>query len=894
MATDNRPVLALLDGHSLAYRAFYALPEDLQTSTGQHTNAVYGFTTMLAKLFDEHDPDLLAVAFDRGRPAERLAIMPEYKGQRERAPDVFREQLPLIDEVLAALAVPQVAIEGVEADDIIATYATQAVAAGMDVLVVTGDRDAFQLIDDHVAVLYTRRGLSDTVRMDADAVRERFGVAPTRYADLAALRGDTSDNIPGVPGVGDKTAAKLLGEFGDLDGVFANLDRVTGKKLPATLAEHEEAVRNARRVVELQRDVAVPLDLADLTRGQVDADAVRRLFDTLEFRGLTDRILAAVGSDADGGASGSTLDVAPQLLTAGALADWIARVPDGARVVVLADLDGRPPHARWASVALAADAVDPLAGHLADADADDVAALAALLADDARPLLTHGAKALCHAAQAIDVPAPTLAGDSELAAYLLAPGSRSYDLVALARQYLGVDLAAGGTADGDGQLAMSLEDERPAWALAAAACLGVTDALEETLEQRGQGSLLHDLELPLAGVLARMEQVGIAVDLSVLTDLGARLAGRIDGLRAEITDAAGRAFNLDSPKQLQEVLFDELGLPRTKKIKTGYSTDAQALRSIAGQHPIIDLLLEYREVSKLKGTYVDALPPLVDAATGRIHPEYLQAVAVTGRLSSQHPNIQNIPIRTETGREIRRAFVPGEGFEALLVADYSQIELRVLAHLSGDEGLLAAFASHADIHAQTAAMVWDIPLEQVDTTLRSRIKGMTYGLAYGLSPYGLSQQLGISPEEARELMEAYFARFPHVRGYLDGVVEQARRDGWTATLSGRRRYLPDLRSDVRQRREMAERMALNAPIQGTAADLIKEAMLAVDAALSSRGLASRVLVQVHDELICEVAPGEGEAVRDLLVNEMAGVAELAVPLEVDTAFGASWFDAEKH
>lgn len=894
MATDNRPVLALLDGHSLAYRAFYALPEDLQTSTGQHTNAVYGFTTMLAKLFDEHDPDLLAVAFDRGRPAERLAIMPEYKGQRERAPDVFREQLPLIDEVLAALAVPQVAIEGVEADDIIATYATQAVAAGMDVLVVTGDRDAFQLIDDHIAVLYTRRGLSDTVRMDADAVRERFGVAPARYADLAALRGDTSDNIPGVPGVGDKTAAKLLGEFGDLDGVFANLDRVAGKKLPATLAEHEEAVRNARRVVELQRDVAVPLDLADLTRGQVDADAVRRLFDTLEFRGLTDRILAAVGSHADGGASGSTLDVAPQLLTAGALADWIARVPDGARVVVLADLDGRPPHARWALVALAADGVDPLAGHLADADADDVAALAALLADDARPLLTHGAKVLCHAAHAMNVPAPTLAGDSELAAYLLAPGSRSYDLVALARQYLGVDLAAGGAASGDGQLAMSLEDERPARALAAAACLGVTDALEETLEQRGQGSLLHGLELPLAGVLARMEQVGIAVDLSVLSDLGARLAGRIDGLRAEITDAAGRAFNLDSPKQLQEVLFDELGLPRTKKIKTGYSTDAQALRSIAGQHPIIDLLLEYREVSKLKGTYVDALPPLVDAATGRIHPEYLQAVAVTGRLSSQHPNIQNIPIRTETGREIRRAFVPGEGFEALLVADYSQIELRVLAHLSGDEGLLAAFASHADIHAQTAAMVWDIPLEQVDTTLRSRIKGMTYGLAYGLSPYGLSQQLGISPEEARELMEAYFARFPHVRGYLDGVVEQARRDGWTATLAGRRRYLPDLRSDVRQRREMAERMALNAPIQGTAADLIKEAMLAVDAALSSRGLVSRVLVQVHDELICEVAPGEGEAVRDLLVNEMAGVADLAVPLEVDTAFGASWFDAEKH
>ena len=888
----ERPVLALLDGHSLAYRAFFALPEDLQTSTGQLTNAVYGFATMLTKLLAEHAPDRIAVTFDRGRPAERLAILPDYKGQRERAPDAFREQLPLIDELLATLAIPQVAIEDVEADDLIATYATAAVEGGMDVLVVSGDRDVFQLVDDHVSVLYTKRGISDTVLMDAAAVEERYGVGPERYPDLAALRGDASDNIPGVPGVGDKTAAKLLAQFGDLDALFAHLDEVRGKKLPTTLAEHEEAVRDARRVIELRRDVDVPLDVGELRQGNVDVEGVRRLFATLEFRALTDRLLDALGVVGEEGHD--ALEVTPVALEPGGLAAWVAALDDGAPVIVLTDAEGHPPRVRWRGVALAAEGRDPAAGRLDDLAEEDREALAGLLADEGRPLRTHGAKALLHAAASRGWTVAGLAFDTELAAYVVAPGSRSYDLDGLARQYLDAELAAGGPGGDDGQLAMAVEDDRGARAVAAAACLALVDELAGILEEREQTALVRDLELPLVPVLARMERAGIAVDLDVLSEIGATLGGRIDRLREAIHAQAGREFNLDSPKQLQEVLFEELGLPRTKRIKTGYSTDAQALRGLAAEHPIAGLLLEYREVSKLKGTYVDALPPLVAPETGRIHPEYLQAVAVTGRLSSQHPNIQNIPIRTETGREIRKAFVPGEGYTSLLVADYSQIELRVMAHLSGDEGLLAAFASHDDIHAQTAAMVWDLPIDAVDNALRSRIKGMTYGLAYGLSAFGLAQQLGIPPEEARELMEAYFARFPKVKGYLDGVVEQARRDGWTATLSGRRRYLPDLRSDQRQRREMAERMALNAPIQGTAADIIKEAMIAVDAAIARHGLASRVIVQVHDELICEVVGGEEATLRELLVAEMAGVADLAVPLEVDSASGASWFDAEKH
>lgn len=889
-----RPVLALLDGHSLAFRAFYALPPDMRTTTGQVTNAVYGFTTMLIKLLAEQRPEGIAVTFDQGRPADRLALMPDYKGTRLETPDDFRSQLPLILEVVDALAIPRVAVDGTEADDLIATYATLAQAEGWDTLIVTGDRDVFQLIDDHTRVLYTRRGISDTVMMDAAAVEERYGVEPARYPMLAALRGDTSDNIPGVPGVGDKTAAKLLADFGDLEGIFANLDKVKGKKLPATLAEHQEAVLTGYQVALLHRDLLVPVPVGTLRMGEVDADAVRRLFATLEFRSLWDRLSEQVLAERHEQEAGAFTDE-PLRLAAGQLARWLGERARRQALAVLPLTESRPPTVRFTAVAVAAEGARPATISFDEADTSDLDALAEALVDEERPLLLHNTKQLLHATAARGWQVAGVAHDTELAAYLVQPQQRSYDLETLALQYLNKQLRVAATEPDDGQLAMAVDtDDWRERCLRAQAVLALSDVLGKELAERDQGPLLADLELPLVPVLRGMEQAGIAVERSVLEEMSESLGDRIRALREEIYDHADGEFNLDSPKQLQAVLFDQLKLPKTKRLKTGYSTDAAALTMIVDTHPIVEPLLEYREVSKLKGTYVDALPPLIHPRTGRIHAEFNQTVAVTGRLSSQNPNLQNIPIRSALGREIRRAFVPGEGYTSLLVADYSQIELRVMAHLTGDEGLLEAFRSGEDIHATTASKVFDIPLEAVDGMTRNRIKFMTYGLAYGLSAYGLAQQLHVPPDEARELQEAYFARFPKVRDFLLGVVDQARRDGYTSTLFGRRRYLPDLMSDNRQRREMAERMALNAPIQGTAADIIKRAMVAVADGMSGQGMGSQLLLQVHDELVCETAPGEEDALRALLVERMGGVMDLAVPLDVDTAAGPSWAEAEKH
>ena len=893
MSARERPLLAILDGFSLAYRAFFALPPDLRTTTGQVTNAVYGFTTMLIKLLGEQRPDYVTVAFDRGRPAHRTDIMPDYKANRNVTPDDFSSQIPLVFEVLSTLQIPTVGVDGCEADDVIATYASVAREEGIDTLIVTGDRDAFQLIDDTTTVLYTRRGISDTVLMDAKAVEDKYGIGPDRYAMLSALRGDPSDNIPGVPGVGEKTASKLLVEFGDLDGIFANLDKVKGKKLPATLAEYEQAVRDGYAVTQLQRDLQVPEPVEALRMGEVDHDAVRRLFATLEFRSLWERLSEQVLSVQTTVEAG-TFTAAPRRFVAGELAPWLEARRAGAPVAVLPFGSGRPPSVRFNALAVAAAGAEPGTAALDDLADQDLKALAELLADPDRPLLVHDGKALLHAAGSRGWQVAGVSVDTELAAYLVSPQQRSYDLEALALQYLNKQLRSDTAAADEGQLAMAVDDGFEEQALAAEALLELATVLDTELTERDQHSLLHDLELPLVPVLASMEHTGIALDGSLLEEMAAELGDRMRMLREEICDHAGEEFSLDSPKQLQVVLFEKLGLPKTKRIKTGYTTDASALTSLIDAHPIIEPLLEYREVSKLKGTYVDALPPLVNPATGRIHAELNQTVAVTGRLSSQNPNLQNIPIRSAQGREIRRAFIPGEGFDTLLLADYGQIELRVMAHLSGDPGLLDAFASGEDIHATTAAMVWDLPITSVDNTLRSRIKGMTYGLAYGLSAFGLGQQLGIPPDEAGELMDAYFERFPGVRDYLRGVVVQARTDGYTSTMFGRRRYLPDLMSDNRQRREMAERMALNAPIQGTAADIIKKAMVAVHDAMRTAGLRSQLLLQVHDELVCETTTDEEDALRELLVREMAGVVDLAVPLDVDTASGPSWAAAEKH
>ena len=904
--SSDRPLLLLLDGHSLAYRAFFALPDSLRTSTGELTNAVHGFVSMLVRLLTERQPAAVAVAFDIGEDAERTAAYEDYKAGRDEMPDELGTQIDRLHEVLEVLAISVVEVEGVEADDVLATLATQAVADGYRVEIVTGDRDAMQLVDEHVTVLYTLKGISDVGEMTPAAVQERFGVPPERYVQLAALRGDGSDNLPGVPGVGAKTAAKLLTDFDGIDDVYARIDEVPGKKVPAMLVEHRAAVDRNLALMTLRRDVTVGVTTADLVRGEVDRDAFAVLFAELELRTLGARVRrellgdegAAAGDDSKDGRPTAASDGAPQtgspvLVDAEGLDRWLTAAEG--RVALFVSAAGRPPDVRVVHVGLATHGAASVVVPAELCAPGASGAFDALLADPSRRLIVHDAKLVHQALSAGGRLVDGIAIDASLAGYLLAPDQRDHALATLVPTHLGRDAAAAGAAAQEGRLELDVDGE--GWieaGHAAADLLDLGPVLEELLETEGLRELHDDIELPLASVLARIEDRGIAVDVEVLVELRHELAERLTELAAEVHRHAGREFNVGSSQQLQVVLFDELGLPRTRRTKTGHSTDASALADLAVEHPIVGAVLEWREVSKLLSTYVDALPPLVNQRTGRIHTTLSQTVAATGRLSSSHPNLQNIPVRRPEGRAVRRAFVTGDEFAALLVADYSQIELRILAHLSEDHGLLEAFASGEDVHATTAARLFDLPLDDVDSTTRDRAKAVNYGLAYGLTAFGLARQLGIPGDEAQAIVDAYDERFPGVRIYLDDVVGRAARDGHTATLYGRRRYLPDLTSSDRNRRQIAERMALNAPIQGTAADIIKLAMIALDRALAAAGVRSRQILQVHDEVILEVAAGEEDEVRRLTVDALSGVADLRVPLEVDTAFGATWFDAQKH
>ena len=908
MATSEPPSaspLVLLDGHSLAYRAFFALPSDLQTTTGQLTNVVYGFTTMLVKLFGDFSPDRIAVCFDLGRPAYRHDVYDGYKANRRTTPDDFSSQMPLVREVLAALRIPVVEVAGYEADDLIATLVKEAREEGLPVLVVTGDRDNLQLIDDEagVRVMMTRRGITDTAVYDEAAVAERYGVPPGRYIDVAALRGDPSDNLPGVPGVGDKTATKLVQTYGTAEEVVAHAAEQRGKLKENLLAHGDDVLRN-KQLMRLRDDVPLPVGVRDLRMGAWDRAEIHRLFDTLEFHPLRERLFAAA---VDTGPVDAGFEVDARRLAKGELAAWLAGVPADRPVALAARLRTGPGRAELTGVGLWAEAAEEGAAVWLDledgAGPEDLEALAALLGDPERPKLAHDAKYLYLAVWARGWELEGLVMDTALAAYLVLPAQRTYDLADLALRYLRKELRPEGAGTderpaGDGtQLALdtSGEDETwPDWCLRAQAVGELADKLGQELAAMEVGRLVADVELPLVPILAKLERTGIAVDLSVLDEIRDRLDARLADHEARVYQLAGEEFNIGSNLQLQQILFEKLRLPKTKRIKTGYTTDHNALVQLAttDPHPILDALIGYREVAKLKNTYVDTLPKLVDKGSGRIHAQFNQLIASTGRLSSQNPNVQNIPIRTEAGREIRRAFVAAPQSEGLLVADYAQIEFRVLAHLAGDEALVAAFLGGEDVHATVAGMVWGLPPDQVDRDLRARVKMVTYGLAYGLSAYGLAQGIGIPPDEARALMDAYFERFGKVKAYLDATVTQARRDGYTSTILGRRRYLPDLASDSRQRRQMAERMALNAPIQGSAADLIKMAMVAVDRAMTEEGLASRMVLQVHDELVFEVAPGEGERLAELVRREMEGVYQLRVPLEVSMATGHSWAEAQ--
>jgi len=902
----ERPLLLLLDGHSLAYRAFFALPDTLRTSTGELTNAVHGFVSMLVRLLTEREPAAVAVAFDVGEDAERTAAYEDYKAGRDEMPDELGSQIERLHEVLEVLAIAVVEVEGVEADDVLATLATQAVVDGYRVEIVTGDRDAMQLVDQHITVLYTLKGISEVGEMTPSAVQERFGVPPERYVQLAALRGDGSDNLPGVPGVGAKTAAKLLTDFDGIEDVYARIDEVPGKKVPAMLLEHRAVVDRNLALMTLRRDVLVGATTADLVRGEVDRDAFAALFAELELRTLGARVrrellgddgeqseIVTGGASEDVTSSAGAKPAAPELVDSEGLARWLGSAKG--TIALIVQSAGRPPSVRALHVGLATLGASPIVVPAERIVPGASGSFDALLADPARRLVVHDAKLVRQALSGGGRPIDGIALDALLAGYLLAPDHRDHSLAALVPTHLGRDASAIGSATREGRLELDVEGD--GWmgaGQAAADLLALAPVLEERLEEQGLRGLHDDIELPLAAVLARIEDRGIAVDVDVLVALRGELGVRVAELAAEVHRHAGHEFNVGSSQQLQVVLFDELGLPRTRRTKTGYSTDAAALADLAVEHPIVGAVLEWREVSKLLSTYVDALPPLVDQRTGRIHTTLSQTVAATGRLSSSHPNLQNIPVRRPEGRAVRRAFVTGEGFATLLVADYSQIELRILAHLSEDHGLLEAFASGEDVHATTAARLFDLALEDVDSTTRDRAKAVNYGLAYGLTAFGLARQLGIPGDEAQSIVDAYDERFPGVRTYLDDVVGRATREGHTTTLFGRRRYLPDLTAGDRNRRQIAERMALNAPIQGTAADIIKLAMIALDEALAVAGVRSRQILQVHDEVILEVAAGEEDEVRALTVGALSGVADLRVPLEVDTAFGATWFDAQKH
>lgn len=891
---DTAPHLLLMDGHSLAYRAFYALPaENFSTSTGQTTNAIYGFTSMLSNTLRDEEPTHFAVAFDVSRKTWRSARFAEYKANRSKAPDEFKGQVELIGELLDAMRVRRFAVEGFEADDVIATLTAQATAEGFKVSVVTGDRDALQLVSDDVTVLYPTKGVSELTRFTPAKVEEKYGLTPAQYPDFAALRGDPSDNLPGIPGVGEKTAAKWIRQFGSFAQLAERAGEVKGKA-GENLREHLEAVTLNRHLTELVRDVELSCRPGDLERVAYDRDTLGVVLDALEFRhqNFRDRLFAVdpgTGEEETSPAAAG-VEVDGSVLAAGELGPWLERHAGGTLGLATVDV-WKMGTGSVSEIALAA-ADGPAAWFdPAQLEEPDEKAFAAWSADGGRLKAVHDAKAIMRVFAEHGWSVEGVVMDTALGAYLDKPGRRSFAMDALSVEYLGREL--GPAAAGDGQLAFGVDEQAEAQALMVKArtILDLGEVLEARLAQVGAAELLRDLELPTSALLAGMERAGICADREWLTGLEQQFADAVQQAVREAHASVGHEFNLGSPKQLQEVLFGELGLPRTKKTKTGWTTDADALAWLATQteHELPVLMLRYREQQKLRTT-VEGLIKTV-AADGRIHTSFSQTVAATGRLSSTDPNLQNVPVRTDEGRAIRRAFRVGEGFETLMTADYSQIELRVMAHLSEDEKLIEAITSGEDLHTTVASQVFAVGEDEVDAEMRRKIKAMSYGLAYGLSAFGLSQQLDVAPDEARKLMDNYFERFGGVRDYLHRVVSEARASGYTQTIMGRRRYLPDLNSDNRQRREMAERMALNAPIQGTAADIVKVAMLGVDRALREEKLTSRMLLQVHDEIVLEIAPGERGAVEELVRREMAGAVRLRAPLDVSVGAGDDWESA---
>lgn len=890
----------IIDGHSMAFRAFYALPPDnFVTATGQHTNAVYGFVSMLTRLLETEKPTHIAVAFDVSRHSFRTEEYPEYKGTRDATPEEFKGQVELIREVLDAMGIVSLSREGFEADDILATLAYRAGNDGATVLVVSGDRDSFQTVTDNVTVLYPGTGPGDLRRMTPQAVEEKYGVPPHRYPEIAAIVGETSDNLPGVPGVGPKTAAQWINKYDGLDNLLARADEIGGKR-GAALREHMDDVVRNRRLNRLLTDMDLEVSPSDLARRPTDVAAIDRLFDSLEFGRLRQKVREVAGIGMGEGPVDEVPEAVAEVEISVSLVDASCDIAQWARahspLAVLVEGDMRPTRGEVTRLVLASDnealVIDPV-----ELSPTQEEALAEVLAT-ASSLTVHDAKGARHALASRGWALGGVEFDTMLGAYLAHPDQRSHKLEDVLSRVLGVVIEE---EEGDSEALFDLGDmgAGPSAAQVRAGKLAahlhpLASTLRSRLDESSGAALLTDMEMPLSVLLGEMEDIGIAADTSVLDGLSDELGKAVDAAREGAWAAAGREVNLSSTKQLQELLFDHFGLPKTKKTKTGYTTNAEALADLHAKtadeggagHDFLGFLLTHRDRIKLK-QMVDSLSATV-ASDGRIHTTFSQVAAATGRLASSDPNLQNIPARSADGMRIRGAFVAGEGFESLMSADYSQIEMRLMAHLSGDEALIEAFNSGEDLHRTMASMVFGTPVAEVSAEERSRIKATSYGLAYGLSSYGLAAQLGIPVPEAAALRDRYFERFGKVRDYLEGLVAQARADGYTQTMFGRRRYLPDLRSSNRQRREMAERAALNAPIQGSAADIVKIAMMNVVDALSEVGLKSRLLVQIHDELLLEVAPGEAAALEAIVRDKMATPVELSVPLDVAVGIGRSW------
>jgi DNA polymerase I len=872
--TDPPRRLFILDGHSLAYRAFFALPSTLATTTGQVTNAVYGFTSMLIKLLAEERPDLIAVAFDVGKPVARLAMDAEYKAGRRETPEDFKPQLGLIQEVVGALRIPMLLVNDHEADDAIGTLALRAADQGIEATIVTADRDFFQLVRPGLRVLFNRRGISDIVLFDEAAVEDRFGLPPSKYLEFVALKGDTSDNIPGVPGVGDKTAAKLVQQFGSVEELLARTDELKGKLKENIEAAGERLTLN-KDLARIVTDLPLDVEPQDAVMGEWDVEEVRRLFTSLEFRSLFDRLME-LAKEAKPKVDVTELDL--RQVKPEELATLLGDGPVGVVIQEEADV----------LVGLAVSAGGAQAAYAA---LEGPGPVGERLADPATQKWTHDAKALERVMLRAGALLEGVAFDTMLAGYLLEPGTADYPLASLSERYLGTDLFGDQEEDAEGQL--FTEDPWRHVASEAAAVALLAPVLEEDIDRQGLRHLLEEVELPLASVLARMEARGVRLDVPYLDEMGESVRDRMATLKAEVFRHAGQEFNLNSPPQLREILYDQLGLQPGKRTPKGeLSTDASVLEKLRDAHPIVDALLSWRELDKLNSTYLEALPRLVDPKDGRLHTSFNQTVAATGRLSSSNPNLQNIPVRSELGRQIRRAFIPGADDQVLLVADYSQIELRILAHLSGDTGLREAFDSGLDIHAATAATVFDLPPEHVDAEMRRRAKAVNYGLAYGMNAWGLATRLGITADEAQEFIDAYFEGFPAIKEYLHHQVDRATVEGFTETLLGRRRYIPELQAANPRIRDLGRRQALNAPIQGSASDVFKVGMIAVDRALRERpDLDCHMLLTVHDELVFEVAEDRAEEAVDMIRDRMEHAVELDVDLRADVGLGANWSEA---